>query len=138
MISAKTIRGTTTYSIEGHPDRGGMLTEAVLRRPVMYGARVGYETIHLDFMPHRSSPLSLACWDPTPITGWDVDRFEESWDRGVRRCHHTLAAYERFEARRAELLALARDLEAARDLLTNADLGPWVERFADIMEGVQP
>ena len=136
MISAKTIRGTTTYTIIGRPDRGGMLNSAMLLRSRMFGEREGCDSISIDFRPDAMIPLSMTGGPDGRSFG--PDRYSESWDHWHARCRHSVTTYERFEARRAELLTLARDLEAARDLLTNEDLGPWVERFADIMDGVEP
>lgn len=136
MISAKTIRGATTYSILGHPDRGGMLTSAVLRRSRMFGEREGCDSISLHFDP--KSPVSMTMAGGPDGRSVGPDRYAASWDYWHATYAHSVTTYERFGARRAELLALARDLEAARDLLTNEDLGPWVERFADIMDGVEP
>ena len=137
MIGAKAIRGATTYRILGRPDRGGMLNSAILRRERMFGDLPGDDAISLDFDPRSWSPLSMSGGPDLRQKSAGADRYAASWDRWSAQSRHNVTTYELLESCRAELLALVRELEAARGLLTDADLVPWVERFADLMEGVQ-
>ncbi len=139
MISAKTVRGARTYRILGRPDRGGMLNSAILRRERLFGEGEveGCESISVDFAPDASVPLSLSGGPDLRQKSAGADRYAASWDRWSAQSRHNVTTYELLEGRRAELLALVEKLEAARGLLTDADLAPWVERFADLMEGVQ-
>lgn len=137
MIGAKAIRGATTYRIIGRPDRSGMLNSAMLWRERLFGEVEGCESISVDFTPDASVPLSLSGGPDLRQTSAGEDRYAASWDRWSERSRHNVTTYELLESCRAELLALVRELEAARGLLTDADMMQWVDRFADLMEGVQ-
>jgi hypothetical protein len=111
-----------------------MLNSAILRRERLFGEVKGCESISVDFAPDASVPLSLSGGPDYLFTMIGLDRYAASWDRWSERSRNNVTTYELLEGRRAELLALVRELEAARGLLTDADLVPWVERFADLME----